>query len=126
MRQKEYNIMIETADKFEKSLRENGFDDCFDHAELANTFKEVITDYKKIIKTCKNDGIDVGDEPENVEKYIEDFENANLNEKEEIISEAKEKLISMLGICDDAPAKIYEKYMKDLFDIIEDGDEYDD
>ena len=112
--------LLETADDYEKTLIDGGFEDSFDHIALAATFKGIIKDYKKIIKTCAKEDLDIGET--NVDKYQNEFEKGNVEEKAEIINEVKNKVEILANACDDVPASIIAKYFKDLVDLIADDE----
>ena len=107
--------ITDIADEFEKSLN-GGFEECFEEEGLANTFRECMQDYKKILKTCEEDGIDVGETEE--KEFQEDFICGSSGDKEEIIDQIKERIVSLIEICDDVPQKLEEKYIKDLVDLL--------
>ena len=115
--------MLEMAEDYEKSLVDGGFEDSFNHIALAVTFKEIMRDYKKIIKTCAKEDLDIGET--HVDKYQSEFERGNIEEKTEIIMEMKNKVETLAGACDDVPAAIIAKYFKDLVDLIADEGDFD-
>ena len=110
--------LLETADDYEKTLVDGGFEDSFDHVTLAATFKEIMHDYKKMIKVCDKEELDIGET--HVDEYKEQFESANVDEKSEIITQLKTRVESLAEACDDVPASIITKYFKDLVDLIAD------
>jgi len=119
MRIKEDNL-LKVADDFEKSLIDQGYDSCFDDKDLADTFKEIMDDYKTVVKSCDKEGIDIGNDE--INEFKENFICAELlSEKEVLIEEIKEKIISLMNLCDNIPEKISEKYACDLFDLIDDA-----
>ena len=122
MRTKEDNL-LKVADEYESSLLDNNFDNCYNNVELAATFKEIITDYKKIIKICENEGTDIGETC--VVKYEYDFEESSADDKEEIINTIRDRIISLIEMCDEVPETIDRKYIKDLVDIINNCEDYD-
>ena len=122
MRTREDNL-LKVANEYECSLLDNGYNECYDLQELAETFKEVITDYKKMVKVCEEGGIDTGES--DIHKYEYEFEEGDIDNKEEIIDKIKERIISLVEICDDIPKNIDRKYIKDLVDIINNCENYD-
>lgn len=119
MRKKEDNL-LKIADEYENHLESSGFD-CFQDAELAATFKEIISDYKTITNICKTEGLDIN-EP-GIKELENEFKEAELDEKEGIVEGIKERISSLMDMCDNPPEKIVKKYYMDLFDLI-DMDDY--
>lgn len=112
--------LLTVADEFEKNLSEMGFEECYNEVELAETFKGVMSDYKKMIKTCEKEGLDVGEFE--LDKYEEEFVSGEVDEREEMIERIKERIISLIDVCESVPQKISQKYTKDLFDMINEDD----
>lgn len=117
MRKIEDNL-LKIADRYEKKLNDGGYDDCFGDVELADTFKEIMEDYKQLIKTCKKEGIDVGSS--DVKEYKEEFETSTIEEKEIVIDRIKDRILSLINVCENIPAKIGQKYIEDTFNLIDD------
>ncbi|MFZ4399411.1 MAG: hypothetical protein ACOYO1_05195 [Bacteroidales bacterium] len=109
--------LLKIADNFEKSLIEDGFESFFDHEQLVKAFKEIMTDYKKIVNVCKKESIDVGET--NISEFKENFDDGDLSDKEDIIDKIRERVVSLMNICNNVPEKIVERYDQDLVDIIE-------
>ncbi len=109
--------LLKIADQYETSLANEGFDDYFDNEELIKVFSTIMSDYKKIIKTCSKEGLDVGDTYLN--EYKEEFQSTDdICEKEEIIEDIASRIKMLIDICDDIPEEIALKYNKDLVEIM--------
>ena len=118
MRKIEDNL-LKVADEYEHHLESSGFD-CFQDKELAATFKEIISDYKVITHVCEKEGLDIN-EPE-VKEYQYEFNDADEDEKEQIIKDIKERTASLIDLCESAPENIVKKYYMDIFDMMKDDD----
>ena len=104
--------LLELAENYQSELADNDFE----AEELAETFKEIYGDLKKLVKACNKEGLEV--EVEEIEEYEENFEGAGIEQKQEIIDEVISEINELMEICEDPPEKIKKKYsLMDLVDI---------
>ncbi len=119
MRTKEDNL-LKIANSYESSMIDDGIYDEFSDDEMRALFNTLVSDYRKVVKICKKDGIDVGDAIEDVDECVDAFEEANFDNREEVLDKVKERILILINLCDEIPDKIMKKYCeKDLLDIIE-------
>ena len=116
------NDLLDVDNDYQKCLIEDEDFDCDDKESLKKTFKDIISDYKKVLKKCKKEGIDTGVSEE--QQYQKLFELGDINEKEEIISEMKDNIKSLLDLCN--IPEIASKYFKDLVDIMYGQEKFED
>lgn len=113
-----YDI-LSIAENYEEDIEE----DRFDTEDMKNIFEEIIKDYKKLVKKCKRQGIDIGKTDE--QKFEDLFNDGSIKEKNFAIDNMQERIKYLLDICEFVPIKIKRKYRKDLVDRINDGDMID-
>lgn len=111
--------LIRMAEKYQESLIDDGFEDYLDDEKgVITLFNNIIKDYKRMMKRCKKEGVDVGDVMMEVELAQEEFKSSETaSEKHNLISRIKDRIICLMEICDDVPIGIDKKYRKDLFEI---------
>lgn len=98
---------------------EDESDDRFDRIAMRDIFREIISDYKKIVKKCQRQGVDIG--PTEEEQFEKLFKEGSISEKEFVITDMKDRIVCLIDLCSHVPDKIKRKYMKDLVDLIDDG-----
>lgn len=90
-----------------------------DNFSIADTFKEIILDYKRITKKCKRQGVDIGSSEE--KQFEKLFNEGSISEKEFVITDIKDRIVCLMDLCVHVPIKIRKKYCKDLVDLLDDG-----
>ena len=86
---------------------------------MRDIFKEIISDYKKITKKCKRQGVDIGDTEE--VQFEKLFKDGSISEKEFVITDMKDRIVCLMDLCAYVPVKIKRKYCKDLVDLLDSG-----
>ena len=115
MRKIEDNI-LKIANEYEVNLGNLGFDDNESADEIKDLFRDIIKDYKKMIRKCERDGIEIDDDIKEFEVVLED---GSCEEQYGAISNVKDKIVNLMDLCgDDVPEKMEEKYRQDLFDLM--------
>jgi len=116
MRKKEDNL-LKLAEKYEESF--SFMYDDIDEKEINKLCTSVIKDYGRIYKICKIEGLDPGDSEEI--DYKNDFNVSTAEEKEDLIKRVKDRIASLLEVCEKVPNDINRKYsnVKDLVSIFE-------
>lgn len=116
MRKKEDNL-LKLAQKYEESFILD-YDD-MSEKEINKMFSSVIKDYGRLYKRCKIEGLDPGSSEEN--DYKSDFKISTAEEKEDLIKRVKDRIASLLEVCENVPKDIDEKYsnVKDLVSMFE-------
>lgn len=118
MRQKEDNI-LRIAEMYKKSFKDTELD--FEESEdddLFSVFADVIKDYFKIMRRCSKEGVDVGSS--DIDVYKDDFQSSSAEQREEIIERIKERIVSLMELCEKVPEDIEKKYTEqDLVSIFD-------
>lgn len=109
--------ILNIADLYEADL-----EDQFDDFEIRDIFKEVISDYKKIAKKCKRQGVDIGATEE--DQFEKLFKQGSIEEKQFVITDMKDRIVYLMDLCTYVPEKIRRKYSKDLVDLLDCGIDY--
>lgn len=101
-------------------LYQNNFDDeVIDAQCIRDIFKEVISDYKKMVNKCNRQKIDIGTSEE--AQFQKLFDGGSIEEKKFAITDLRERLMYLIDLCPNLPRNIRKKYCKDLVDLIDDG-----
>jgi len=94
------------------------FDDC-DQAQITDLFCKCLADYRRVIKACIRDGIEVENDTQEIkEEYVT---SSSFQKRLEIIASIQEQIISMAEACDNPPRGVVSKYSEDLVSRIENG-----
>ena len=101
-------------------LYQNNFDDdTIDTQCIKDIFKEVISDYKRMVSKCNRQKIDIGTSEE--EQFQKLFDKGSIEEKKFAITDLRERVLYLIDLCPNLPRNIRKKYCKDLVDLIDDG-----
>ena len=101
-------------------LYQNNFDDeIIDSQCIKDIFKEVISDYKRMVSKCNRQKIDIGTSEE--EQFQKLFNGGSIEEKRFIIEDLRERVMYLIELCPNLPKNIRRKYRKDLVDLLDDG-----
>jgi len=90
-------------------MKDGAYDE-FNEEDLERTFSKMIQDYKKMVKISYEEGLDVDEDPKD---FKNEFKNSSLDEKEEIIDRVKDRITSLVEVCDTVPEEIEEKYSRE-------------
>lgn len=112
---KEVNNLLAIADFY----KDNFDDEIIDAQVMKDIFKEVISDYKRMFRKCTRQNLDIGSSEE--ERFQKLFDCGEIDEKQFIITDLKERVLYLIDLCPNLPRNIKKKYKKDLVDLIDDG-----
>ena len=110
-------------DKFYEALNNietthiDSFSDLIDEEDIKKTFEETISDYKRLIKKCKHEGLDVFDEGFDKEYKT----SSSIEQRREVLGSLQDQIKELLSSCDLPPKDIFKKYSDDLVSRIEKG-----
>jgi len=114
--------------KNNSSITDQDLDSC-DEEEICAVFKKALSDYSRVIKACRREGLEVdNDTPDIQEEYTS---TPSISKRLEIIANLREQIVSMMDSCEKPPKDIINRYSEDLVsriegNIIDDGFEVDD
>ena len=113
--------LLKIAEQYHKSLEEEDEDIIEDEVSACILFERILNDYKKMMKSCKKEGHDVGDIVKEVKEMEMEYKTCDtLCEKQNFFSRVKDRIVCLIEICNDTPKHIAKKYCdKDLFDLFE-------
>ena len=118
MRSKEDNL-LKIANSYKQSLINDGFCDSFTENDLADNFDEIISDYRRLLRLYKKEGIEISDSL-NVNDELKEFEVSDIDDKEDIIERMKDRIQNMIKESEvPPPAKLVKKYCEDSYEEIE-------
>lgn len=112
MRNIEDNL-LKYAEQYQESL-ENEHNESSPE-EVRDLFKSIFNDYKKMLKKCKKQGIDIDNDIEEYEVLLED---GSCKEQIDAVENVQDKIINMMDLCDNVPQSLESKYRKDVVDLI--------
>ncbi len=103
-----------------KSSYDDSSLDSIDEQEITASFKKVLGDYKRILKRCELEGLEVSDD---IESYKDEYYDSSpsISKRLEIMAELREQIRTMITSCERPPKDILRKYSEDLVSRIENG-----
>jgi hypothetical protein len=92
--------------------------DSIDDCEITSFFKKTLLDYKRIVKRCEREGLEISND---IDLYKEEYQSASTVKRLEIIAGLQDQIKTMISSCESPPKYISQKYSEDLVSRIEEG-----
>ena len=114
-----FNDFYDAINSFNNSSTDF-FSESVEDESLSDIFKEAISDYKRLIKRCKNEGLDLSSC--DYEEYSKEYKTSTtIEQRREIFASLQDEIKNLLDSCDLPPKDITKKYSDDLVTRIENG-----
>ena len=113
--------LLKIANKYYNDLVDSNLE-CYlkNETNIAYVFKTALNDYKRMLKQCKKEGIDVGDDVSEIDSIVYEYKISEFkSDKTNLISRIKDRVICLIEICDEIPPFLDKRYRKDLVEMFD-------